>query len=251
MRRTNHITRAAAYASSHDFCRIFDVNMNSLYLLAFLLTADHAWAEQCFVSSLEDVVEGNPVFREWADSWARRAIIQNAVRLMKPRPGDAGGSFRSASEHSGYKTLPVERHVEISAVLGLEPFERIVYVITVLEHYSDHECSLLLGCARQDVLPMRIRALEKIGHQVEMQDRRLTIAAPQNPGPDSAWSDCGDHPLLALADGAKRTALGPYHLDLGGSSWPLPRARLSEAHSTRSIAPTESRKPLIEDETDV
>lgn len=175
-RQVKHITRAAAYANSDDFCRIFDENMNSLFLLAFLLTADHAWAEQCFISSLEDAVEGNPVFREWAHSWCARAIIQNAVRFVKPRPGDASGSLRSNSEDSDYKALPAERQTEISAVLGLEPFERIVYVMTVLEHYSDHECSLLLGCARRDVLPVRTRALEKIGRQVEMQNRHLPIA---------------------------------------------------------------------------
>jgi DNA-directed RNA polymerase specialized sigma24 family protein len=182
MREEKRIARAGEYATTDDFCRIFDENMNSLYLLAFLLTADHAWAEQCFVSGLEDAVRGNPVFKEWAHSWARRVIIQNAVRLIKPRPDDGSGGLRSASVDSDYKTLPAERHVEISAVLGLEPFERIVYVMTVLERYSDHECSLQLGCARRDVLPARIRALEEIGRQVEMQDRQLSNVSAQGPG---------------------------------------------------------------------
>jgi hypothetical protein len=177
MGQTNHIIRAAAYASSHDFCRFFHDNMNSLYLLTFLLTADHEWAEQCFVSSLENAVEGNPVFREWAHSWARRAIIQNAIRLIKPRPV-ASGSLRSASEDSDCNTLPVERQMEISAVLGLEPFERIVYVTTVLEHYSDDECYLLLGCGRRDVLPMRTRALEEIGRQPERSFARSVSQQP-------------------------------------------------------------------------
>ena len=182
MGHMKHITRAAAYANSDDFRRIFDENMNSLYLLAFLLTADHGKAEQCFVSGLEDAIESNPVFREWAHSWARRAIIQNAVRLIKPQPDDGSGRLRSASVNSDYKTVPAERHVEVSAVLRLEPFERIVYVMTVLEHYSDHECSLLLGCARRDVLPARTRALEEIGRQVEMQDRQLSNVSAQDPG---------------------------------------------------------------------
>ena len=195
MGQPKHITRAAGYASSDDFRRIFDENMNSLYLLAFLLTADHGWAEQCVVSGLEDAVEGNPVFREWAHSWARRAIIQNAVRLIKLQPDDGSGRLRSASVDSDYKTLPAERHVEVSAVLGLEPFERIVYVITVLEHYSDHECSLLLGCARRDVLPARTRALEEIGRQVEMQDRQLSNVSAQDPGLHD-----GPGSLIALMD---------------------------------------------------
>jgi hypothetical protein len=182
MRVARHITRAAAYASSDDFRRIFDENMNSLYLLAFLLTADRGKAEQCFVSGLEDAVEGNPVFKEWAHSWARRAIIKSAVRLINPRPN--GGSRRSSSPSadSDYKTLPVERHVEVSAVLGLEPFDRFVYVITVLEHYSDHECALLLVCAPRDVLPARTRALQQIGRQVEMDSRQLPNAHAQDSG---------------------------------------------------------------------
>jgi hypothetical protein len=180
MRQAEHITRAEAYANSDDFRRIFDENMNSLYLLAFLLTADHRMAEQCFVSGLEDAVEGNPVFKEWANSWARRVIIHNAVRLLKPRPGVAAGRSHSGSD-SEYKTLPAERHAEIAAVLGLEPFERIVYVITVLEHYSDQECSLLVNCARRDVLPARTRALVQIG-QGEMLERRLRTAGAQTSG---------------------------------------------------------------------
>jgi hypothetical protein len=55
--------------------------------------------------------------------------------------------------------------VEIAAVLALEPFERFVYVMTVLERYPDQDCSVLLGCARRDVLATRIRALQ----QIEMQ----------------------------------------------------------------------------------
>jgi hypothetical protein len=177
-----HITRAAAYASNDDFRRIFHENMDSLYLLAFLLTADHGRAEQCFVSGLEDAVGGNPVFREWAHSWARRMIIQNAVRFIKPPPADGSARLKSASVDSHYKTIPAERQVEISALLGLDPFERVVYVVTVLEHHSDHECSLLLGRARRDILPVRSRALEQIGHQTEMHDQQLSNASEQDPG---------------------------------------------------------------------
>ena len=182
MQGQKRITRAGQYATTDDFRRIFDENMNSLYLLAFLLTADHRSAEQCFVSGLEDAVVGNPVFKEWASSWARRAIIQNVVRLIKPRPNNGSGRSRSGSVDNDGKTLPAERHMEISAFLGLEPFERIVYVMTVLERYSDHECALLLNCARRDILPARTRALDQIGRQVEKHDQQLPVAGVQNPG---------------------------------------------------------------------
>ena len=86
MPETKHINSPMPYASNGDFQRIFHEDMNGLYLLAFLLTADREKAEQCFVSGLEDAVNGNRVFKEWARSWARRVIIQNAVRVMNPRP---------------------------------------------------------------------------------------------------------------------------------------------------------------------
>src|SRR5580704_12119540 len=77
---------ATPYATRADFCRVFEKNTNSLYLLAFLLTADREAAEKCFVSGLEDSAKGSPVFAAWAESWARRTIIDNAIRMIRPRP---------------------------------------------------------------------------------------------------------------------------------------------------------------------
>ena len=181
MPEAKQITRAMPYASSDDFRRVFDEDMNSLYLLSFLLTADREKAEQCFVSGLEDAAAGNQVFREWARSWARRMIILNAVRAIHPRPVEDSGRSRSAAVDSAGKTLPEGQQVEIAAVLGLEPFERFVYVMTVLERYSDQECSVLLGCARWDVLAARTRALRQSGSAVEFHHRRLADAGAETP----------------------------------------------------------------------
>ena len=175
-----HISRPTPYASCADFGRVFDEDMNSLYLLSFLLTADREKAEQCFVSGLEDAVEGNPVFKEWARSWARRAIIQNAVRAINPWPVEGSGSS-SASGNGDRKTLPAEPSVEVAAVLALEPFERFVYVMTVLERYSDLDCSLLLGCARRDVLAARARALQQIASAREWHYQQLPNASLEKP----------------------------------------------------------------------
>src|ERR1700675_510147 len=127
MPEAKSMTRPTPYASSADFCRIFDEDMNDLYLLSFLLTADREKAEQCFVSGLEDAVEGNPVFQEWARSWARRAIIQNAVRLFSPHPAEGSGSSHSTSVDNTDKPLAAGQQLEIEAVLALEPFDRFVY----------------------------------------------------------------------------------------------------------------------------
>ena len=178
MPEAKQITRPMPYASSDDFRRVFDDDMNSLYLLSVLLTADREKAEQCFVSGLADAVEGNPVFKEWARSWARRVIIVNAVRAINPRPMEENARSISAAVSSNGKTPPAEQ-VEIAAVLALEPFERFVYVVTVLERYSDQDCSLLLGCARRDVVAARTRGFQQIGSAMASHSSQLTPAGSE------------------------------------------------------------------------
>jgi len=181
------ITRPMPYASSDDFRQVFDQDMNSLYLLSYLLTADREKAEQCFVSGLEDAVEGNPVFKEWARSWARRVIIVNAARAINPQPLEESGRSSSATVNSNGKT-PLLEQAEIAAILALEPFERFVYVITVLERYSDQDCSLLLGCARRDVVAARARAFERIGSAMASRPRHLPPASSEKPASDERRS---------------------------------------------------------------
>jgi hypothetical protein len=180
MPETKQITTPMPYASSDDFRRVFSEDMNSLYLLSFLLTADREKAEQCFVSGLEDAVDGNPVFQEWARSWARRVIIVNAVRAINPQPIEENARSSSATVSTNGRTPPVQP-AEIAAVLALEPFERFVYVITVLERYSDQDCSLLLGCARRDVVAARTRAFEQIGSAMASHSSQLTSASSEKP----------------------------------------------------------------------
>jgi DNA-directed RNA polymerase specialized sigma24 family protein len=158
MPEAKHSTSPAPYASSDDFRKVFHEETDSLYRLAFLLTADSEKAQQCFVSGLEDSLNGSAVFKEWVRSWARRTIIQNAVRAINPRPREE----HAPSSFDGGGTTPAAEQVETAAVLQLEPFERFVYVMSVLERYSDLDCSVLLGCARRDVIAARMRALQQI-----------------------------------------------------------------------------------------
>jgi DNA-directed RNA polymerase specialized sigma24 family protein len=151
------------YATRADFCRVFEKNTNSLYLLCFLLTADHEAAEKCFVSGLEDSAQGSPVFAAWAESWARRTIIDNAIRMIRPRPG--GDAPTSVSDNNARRSMT--QPAMIAAVIDLSAFDRFVFVMSVLERYSDQECSLLLDCSRTSVVAARIRALQKIGNSAE------------------------------------------------------------------------------------
>jgi hypothetical protein len=146
------------YAVAGDFCRIFAEDMNGLYLLSFLLTADRVKAEQCFVSGLEDSVGANRVFKEWARSWARRAIIQNAIRMMQPTRERSGSSKAAVVAGEVDKFAPV---------LGLKTFERFVFVMSVLEGYTDQDCKTLLACSRQDIVRARLQALKHMATDAE------------------------------------------------------------------------------------
>jgi hypothetical protein len=160
----NHTMNPTPFASNADFRRIFNEERDSLHRLSFLLTADREKAEHCIVHGLEDSVMGNPVFKEWARSWAQLTVIKHAVRLLNPRPMDGS---RSSGVISISKALAAEP-AEIAPVLGLEVFKRFVYVLSVLEQYSDQECSILLDCTRRDVVAARIRALLQIGTEKDV-----------------------------------------------------------------------------------
>jgi hypothetical protein len=118
--------------------------MSSLYLLSLLLTADSEKAERCFIENLEDSVGCTSVFKEWASSWARRAIIHNAIRLIDLRPADEISIPNPAPRGSVANVRP-----EITAVVDLPVFERFVFVLSVFERISDQDCSLLLNCSRR------------------------------------------------------------------------------------------------------
>jgi len=178
MAEVKHLTSPTQYASRSDFCRVFYEETDSLYRLSFLLTADSEKAQQCFVSGLENSVNGNPVFKDWARSWARRAIIQNAVRIISPWPTEENApSDFNADERTLAKEQP-----EIAAILDLPPFERFVFVMSVLEHYSEHECSILLGCSRREVVAARGRALRQIGSAVGSDSMRQVRVGSEKPG---------------------------------------------------------------------
>lgn len=171
--------RTATYATSSDFCRIFVEDMDGLYSLSLMLTADPELAEQVFVAGLHDCSAGNPVFQEWARSWARRVIVKNAVRLIEP------GSVRvnhssSAVVSSAANLMAPALLPEISAVLGLQSFERFAFILSVLEGYSDQDSALLLGCTRQDVINARMRAEQSIARSVTALDRNPVEAVRRN-----------------------------------------------------------------------
>ncbi|MGA8490391.1 MAG: hypothetical protein WB711_08220 [Terriglobales bacterium] len=160
------------YATTTDFCQIFETDVNRLYRLSFLLTGDEPIAEQCFLGGLQMAQEGSPTFKNWAGAWARRMIILDAIRVLHPQLiVDTSESFgRVAGD------CATDR-IEIAEVVLLPVFERFAFVMSVLEGYSDHECALHLGCTRTTVAAARVRAFERIGRAAELRDNLVSIAS--------------------------------------------------------------------------
>jgi DNA-directed RNA polymerase specialized sigma24 family protein len=150
--------RVRDYTMTTDFCAVFNDDLDHLYTLSLLLTADHHKAEQSFVAGLEDCLQGNPVFREWAQSWARRVVIKNAIRMISPLRTE------TKTTHETYKpTEPIfEADTPAYAIAKLQPFDRFVYVMSVLEQYSDRECSMLLDCTVEEIVGGRNQALQQL-----------------------------------------------------------------------------------------
>jgi hypothetical protein len=144
------------YATRSDFCESLVHDSQPLYLLAFLLTGSHPEAEQCFIATVEDAAMANDVFKGWESSWSKRCLIMNAVRCVFPKPTE---SMRQPRGGGGVEVESAACST-INSVAGLAPpVQRFVFVISVLEKYSEHECALLLGLSPRDVVEARIHAL--------------------------------------------------------------------------------------------
>jgi hypothetical protein len=149
--------RATPYLTVTDFFSIFNEEMHSLYLLAFLLTADHDKAEECLVSAMGECVEGVGVFTDWARSWTRTAVLRRAIQMIMPAPEHADSVSLISLKTSG---TPAENN-PFSAILLLDDFERFVFVMSILEGQSDEQCAVLLRCSRRDVMIARVLALKR------------------------------------------------------------------------------------------
>jgi len=156
-------TRSNVYATRSDFCHIYVEQMNGLFLLSLLLTADPQKAEQCFLAGFEDSVRNNYVFKERAHSWARRSIILRAIRLLCPRPSEETESNGARISPFNGK-MPAEVHAcpNFTRIVGLNSFERFVFIMSILEKHSVHECSLLLGCSRRDIIDAQKTAVHRL-----------------------------------------------------------------------------------------
>jgi hypothetical protein len=151
-------TRHLRFANEADFRRVFKDEINSLFMLAAVLTTDVAKAEECFCRALDSSLNALWVSAERAGPWARRAVVSQAVQLVAPRKGCTQCPIASDFVWPGTSNLKNS----VAALCSLDPFERFVVVMTLLERQSDSDCALQLECTRQDVGVARASALRKL-----------------------------------------------------------------------------------------
>ncbi len=146
------------YATPVDFCDIFRNDTKHLYLLAFLLTTNHRESEQCFVSTVEKAFKEQAVFKEWVRPWVKRTLIENAIKIVLPALARNGQ--RRELWSAGQRET--QGQCEIDSVTKLAAFERFVFVMSILERYSNWDCALLLGCSMNQVAQARMKALRRL-----------------------------------------------------------------------------------------
>ena len=185
IKKRSEVKGRGEYATHSDFCAIFIQHMQPLYLLALLLTGDEVRAEQCFLDGFELCQEGSSVFKESVAAWSRRSVIKSAIKLTFSIPGSRSHPG-SLGNHSG---LDPVSDASLKSVQGLAAFDRFVFVMSVLECYSDRECSLLLDCAIRDILSARIRAFQQIVRLEKSYPVQSSQAQPYVVDPD--WLECG------------------------------------------------------------
>ena len=150
-------------ATSIEFCQLFTKEVTALYLLSLLMTASPEMAERCFITALEDCLNGVTVAKEWAQSWAKRVVIKNAIRFIAPNLRSASRkAFSISTRTDDEQCRRSEENPAIDSILALEDFDRLVFVMSVLERYPDRDCAALLDCRREEIRAGRTRALRQI-----------------------------------------------------------------------------------------
>ncbi|MEG9435710.1 hypothetical protein JAO29_05980 [Edaphobacter sp. HDX4] len=134
-------------AGGTNYTEMFIDQVNSLFLLSFLVAADRRVADRCFFKALDEYVEAPGGFLEWAKEHGRRAVLRQAIKIIEPASQQAySWAFRGSA-----RPLVLTARRPFASITFLNPFERFVFVMSVIEGISEKECAVLLNCSGQDV----------------------------------------------------------------------------------------------------
>lgn len=169
------------FATAHDFQRLFAREMTDLFSLSLQLTADAGKAESCLILAMRECIANSSVSRRWALIWARRTVIRNAIRLVLGMENAIPNDVYSGAE-LGFHLQPSKYGIgalrHSLATLALPDFDRLVFVICVLERYSILDCGLLLTRSPKDVNEARLRAINQVVSSEERDHHESAATSP-------------------------------------------------------------------------
>lgn len=150
-----------ADATPKDYQQMFVAEMTNLFRLSLDLTGDVEKAKKCLILAMRDCFEKSAVSKKSARLWARRMVVRNAVCLVLGTANDI-----QSETGSDLHLQPSEYQIEAlrgSVVIqNLPDFDRLVFVICVLERYSILDCALLLRRSPKDVDDARVRSANRV-----------------------------------------------------------------------------------------
>ena len=162
---------ARSYASPAEIVACFQDQRNVLGRLAFLITGDHATADQAVVQACEVTLQGNSPFRDWLFEWAKAATIARAISRGTEAIRNCEAAYkdrRCPDVEYLSRSDAEERAANLDLILGtdaqtliaeLDPLCRAVLVLRVAIRSSIQDCALRLNVSRAAVLAANRHAL--------------------------------------------------------------------------------------------
>src|ERR1035438_10287267 len=162
---------ARNHASPAEVVACFQDQRNLLGRLAFLITGNHATAEQAVVQACEITLQGNSPFHDWLFEWAKAATIASAISHGAKAIRICEATYKDRRcphvEHLSQGDAE-ERASNLDLILGadtqtllteLDPLCRAVLVLRVAIRSSIQDCALRLNVSRRAVLGSNCHAM--------------------------------------------------------------------------------------------
>jgi len=166
------------YASKEEFVSLFESERMVLQGLALLLTASSEAAERCLSLALQECIANSSVSKDWMLAWARRMIIRNAINVVM-EPEEHLFTRLSGNAETGSIVFSEDGSLDQIAnshlILALPDFDRLVFVICILERHPIQDCALLLDRPPREINEARQRAIDQVKQIDDFNDgsRRL------------------------------------------------------------------------------
>lgn len=151
------------YAGKEEFVSLFERERANLWRLAWLLTANSEAAKQCVLRAFRECTASSSVSKDWILTWTRRVVVRNAIRLVMGIDGQSFVNTNDNANDGSIASVPndwLKEIVEVGSIVDLPQLDRFVFVLCILERYSNQDCALLLGRSLREIIEAQKRVEE-------------------------------------------------------------------------------------------